>query len=146
MQIHSEDVTGAIKIVGYITVRCLTLFVLFWIQCLKLSARKWTTLCGTTGPPRHHHYWTQWYGWGACPMVVRRKKLPISLQVNPTARKWSLEWMAELLSRLCACIELVRVRNRDLKISRSPLKSQAQGTSLFTSVATNHRGCPKSIP
>jgi len=35
--------------------------------------------------------------------------------------------------------------HRHLKISRAPLKSQAQGTSLFMSAATNQRGCPKGI-
>jgi len=38
------------------------------------------------------------------------------------------------------------VRNRNLTISRAPLKSQGQGTSLFTSAATNQRGCPKGSP
>ena len=38
-------------------------------------------------------------------------------------------------------------RNRHLGISRVPLKSQEhQGTSLFTSTATNQRGCPKGSP
>jgi len=39
------------------------------------------------------------------------------------------------------------IRNRNLGISRAPLKSQEyQGTSLFTSTATNQRGCPKGSP
>jgi len=38
-----------------------------------------------------------------------------------------------------------RNRNSDLQISRAPFKSQAQGTSLFTSAATNQRGCRKGI-
>ena len=37
-----------------------------------------------------------------------------------------------------------RNRNRNLKTSKAPLKSEAhQGTSLFTSAATNQRGVPK---
>jgi len=37
--------------------------------------------------------------------------------------------------------------NRNLGISRAPLKSQAhQGTSLFTSATTNQRGCSKGSP
>jgi len=36
-------------------------------------------------------------------------------------------------------------RNCNLKISKALLKSQAhQGTSLFTSAATNHRDCSKN--
>ena len=34
-------------------------------------------------------------------------------------------------------------RNRNLQTSKAPLKSQAQGTSLFTRAASNHRGRPK---
>jgi len=38
-------------------------------------------------------------------------------------------------------------RTHNPGISRAPLKSQVhQGTSLFTSAATNQRGCPKSSP
>ena len=37
-------------------------------------------------------------------------------------------------------------RNRKLQISKAPLKSQAQGTSLFTSAASNQRGSPKKSP
>src|SRR6218665_3433783 len=33
-----------------------------------------------------------------------------------------------------------RNRNRKLQTSKAPLKSQAQGTSLFTSAASNQRG------
>jgi len=32
--------------------------------------------------------------------------------------------------------------HRNLQISRAPLNSQAQGTSLFTSAATIQMGCP----
>ena len=42
-------------------------------------------------------------------------------------------------SRFCA----IHNRNRNLNISIVPLKSRAQGTSLFTSAATNQRDCPK---
>ena len=35
-----------------------------------------------------------------------------------------------------------RNRNHKLQISKAPLKSQAQGTSLFTSAASNQRGFP----
>src|SRR6218665_3013468 len=35
-------------------------------------------------------------------------------------------------------------RNRNLQTSKAPLKSQAQGTILFTSVASNQRGFPKN--
>ena len=37
-------------------------------------------------------------------------------------------------------------RNRNLQTSKAPLKSQAQGTILFTSAASNQRGCPKNSP
>src|SRR6218665_3490540 len=35
-----------------------------------------------------------------------------------------------------------RNRNRKLQISKAPLKSQEQGTSLFTRAASNQRGFP----
>src|SRR6218665_2294994 len=35
-----------------------------------------------------------------------------------------------------------RNRNRNLQTSKAPLKGQAQGTSLFTSAASNQRGFP----
>ena len=39
---------------------------------------------------------------------------------------------------------ILNTNNRNLKLSKAPLKSQAhQGTSLFTSVATNQRGVSK---
>jgi len=37
-----------------------------------------------------------------------------------------------------------RNRNRKLQTSKAPLKSQAQGTSLFTSAASNQRCFPKN--
>jgi len=37
-------------------------------------------------------------------------------------------------------------RNRKRQISKAPLKSQAQGTSLFTSAASNQRAFPKNGP
>src|SRR6218665_4069994 len=36
--------------------------------------------------------------------------------------------------------------SRKLQTSKAPLKSQAQGTSLFTSAASNQRGFPKNSP
>src|SRR6218665_485039 len=39
-----------------------------------------------------------------------------------------------------------RNRNRNLQTSKAPLKSQAQGTSLFTSATSNQRGFPKNSP
>src|SRR6218665_131757 len=39
-----------------------------------------------------------------------------------------------------------RNRNRKLQTSKAPLKSQAQGTSLFTSAVSNQRGFPKNSP
>src|SRR6218665_3018455 len=39
-----------------------------------------------------------------------------------------------------------RNRNRKLQTSKAPLKSQAQGTSLFMSAASNQRGFPKNNP
>ena len=39
-----------------------------------------------------------------------------------------------------------RNRNRKLQTSKTPLKSQAQGTILFTSAALNQRGFPKNSP
>src|SRR6218665_393588 len=41
---------------------------------------------------------------------------------------------------------VARNRNRKLQTSKAPLKSQAQGTSLFTSAASNQRGFPKNSP
>ena len=35
--------------------------------------------------------------------------------------------------------------NRNLQTSKAPLKSQAQGTSLFTSATSNQRGCSKEF-
>jgi len=35
--------------------------------------------------------------------------------------------------------------NRNLQTSRAPLKSQAQGTSLFLSATSNQRGCPELV-
>ena len=37
-------------------------------------------------------------------------------------------------------------RNRKLQTSKAPLKSQAQGTSLFTSAASNQRVFAKNSP
>src|SRR6218665_1229809 len=42
--------------------------------------------------------------------------------------------------------DTVHNRNRNLQTSKAPLKSQAQGTSLFTSAASNQRGFPKNSP
>ena len=39
---------------------------------------------------------------------------------------------------------MAKEHNRNLQTSKVPLKSQAQGTSLFTSTASNQRGCPKN--
>src|SRR6218665_1422993 len=39
-----------------------------------------------------------------------------------------------------------RNRNRKLQTSKAPLKSQAQGTSLFTSATSSQRGFPKNSP
>src|SRR6218665_2577308 len=39
-----------------------------------------------------------------------------------------------------------RNRNRKLQTSKAPLQSQAQGTRLFTSTASNQRGFPKNSP
>ena len=51
-------------------------------------------------------------------------------------------WHVESYFRLkIPCIVIITIRDRNLKISKAPLKSQAhQGTSLFTSAATNQRG------
>ena len=43
-------------------------------------------------------------------------------------------------------LQLTSNRNRQLQTSKAPLKSQAQGTSLFTSAASNQRGFPKNSP
>src|SRR6218665_3883671 len=49
----------------------------------------------------------------------------------------------ELIDRLYRVVMANTGRNRNLKISKALLKSQAhQGTSLFTSAATNQRGFP----
>jgi len=37
-------------------------------------------------------------------------------------------------------------RNCNFQISKAPLKSQAHGTSLFTSAASNQKVCPKDGP
>jgi len=36
----------------------------------------------------------------------------------------------------------VHIRNRNLKTSKAPIKSQTQGISLFMSAVSNQRGCP----
>src|SRR6218665_2438760 len=48
----------------------------------------------------------------------------------------------------CHQLFLNRNRNRNCKLqtSKAPLKSQAQGNSLFTSAASNQRGFPKNSP
>jgi len=35
--------------------------------------------------------------------------------------------------------------DRNLQISKAKLKSQARGTSLFTSATSNQRGCPEEV-
>ena len=40
-------------------------------------------------------------------------------------------------------VHCIILRTRSLLTSKAPLKSQAQGTSLFTSTASNKRGCPR---
>ena len=66
-------------------------------------------------------------------------------------RRWYLEWCwewreewgrAETTSEKKSILN----RNRKLQTSKAPLKSQALGTSLFTSAAWNHRGFPKNNP
>ena len=47
---------------------------------------------------------------------------------------------------ICRDMRKARVsayEHRKLQTSKVPLKSQAQGTSLFTSAASSQRGCPK---
>src|SRR6218665_4018289 len=46
------------------------------------------------------------------------------------------------LSRLVVESTTSGTRNRNLQTSKAPLKSQAQGTSLFTSAASKQRGFP----
>src|SRR6218665_21595 len=49
----------------------------------------------------------------------------------------------------CPCslsLKFIDNRNRNLQTSKAPLKSQAQGTSLCTSVASNQRGFPMNSP
>src|SRR6218665_1038722 len=55
------------------------------------------------------------------------------------------------LTRPPSCIEKCmttrnRNRNRKLQTSKAPLKSQSQGTSLFTSAASSQRVFPKNSP
>src|ERR1043165_7333646 len=38
-----------------------------------------------------------------------------------------------------------RHRNCNLQISKAPLESQAQSTSLFTSAASSQTGCPRDL-
>jgi len=40
----------------------------------------------------------------------------------------------------------IRNRSRNLQTSKAPLKRQSQSTSLFTSAASNQRGCSKNSP
>jgi len=42
---------------------------------------------------------------------------------------------------VCMMLSVVH-RNSNLQTSKAPLKNQAQGTSLFTSFASNQRGWP----
>jgi len=41
---------------------------------------------------------------------------------------------------------MLHFTNRKLQTSKAPPNSQAQGTSLFTSAASNQRGFPKNSP
>jgi len=42
-------------------------------------------------------------------------------------------------------IEIAQGRNRNLQTSKAPLKSQAQGTSLFMSTVLNQRNSPEEV-
>src|SRR6218665_1108306 len=61
--------------------------------------------------------------------------------------KWFTEYL--LLREHKEGIETCKIacnRNRKLQTSKAPLKSQVQGTRLFTSAASNQRGFPKNSP
>src|SRR6218665_2512369 len=55
--------------------------------------------------------------------------------------RYRLFRVAENMTNTCCTFS-----NRNLQTSKAPLKSQAQGTSLFTSAASNQRGFPKNSP
>src|SRR6218665_4153892 len=63
-------------------------------------------------------------------------------------RRFSLrrKCIRSVMSVNLICQNRNRNRNRKLQTSKAPLKSQAQGTSLFTSAASNQRGFPKNSP
>ena len=63
------------------------------------------------------------------------------LEALPVSHCWSMVLLLAVLAALRN-----RNRNRNLQTSKAQLKSQAQGTSLLTSAALNHRGCPKDSP
>ena len=58
----------------------------------------------------------------------------------------TLIWSVTLYCAEIRSMRKDRNRNRKLKTSKAPLKSQAQGTSLFTSAASNQRGFPNNSP
>src|SRR6218665_2900872 len=60
-----------------------------------------------------------------------------SLPVYPCLPPWLFPQCMHASFRNC---------NRKLQTSKAPLKNQAQGTSLFTSAASNQRGFPKNSP
>src|SRR6218665_3033429 len=73
----------------------------------------------------------------------------LSIGLGPSALFWLCSAFDTvdheiLVKRLQLSFGLSRNGNRKLQTSKAPLKSQAQGTSLFTSAASNQRGFPKN--
>src|SRR6218665_3077082 len=64
---------------------------------------------------------------------------------EPSANKWRPLSLAHLAIKATKH-HYNSNRNRKLQTSKAPLKSLAQGTSLFTSAASNQRGFPKNSP
>src|SRR6218665_2004247 len=74
----------------------------------------------------------------------RQHGLLVIVQPTGLASSSMMRICSSAYSHVCDRCRNRRNRNRNLKTSKALLKSQAhQGTSLFTSAATNQRGVPK---
>src|SRR6218665_3697542 len=73
--------------------------------------------------------------------AYRSKTIVVQCSI-PRHQKFRAMNGAHLASPIRGELGYARNRNRKLQTSKAPLKSQAQGTSLFTSAASKQRGFP----
>src|SRR6218665_3417832 len=86
--------------------------------------------------PVKYYQWVSYPVWASCPTLPYLLELFILTSACAGRRSLRSASKGELSGN--------RNRNRNLKTSKALLKSQAhQGTSLFTSAATNQRGVSK---